>query len=235
MAEQAAQRLGRHWTLDDREAPDFVVVDDAARFGLELCRVFSGPEGRKGATTKAAEALAQQRIDALREQYESATATPLSVRLVGCLCDDHLAATVPTLLDHDLSERTPGYATHIQLFECGAQLSVYVRRSFAGHASWLSVNDRVGWVDRDPIARIQKAVRAKAPHLPTFRKRTGLQDQRILIYCDATVNSGKLRLDPGIRIDPAGFDIVYFFPYPEALVVLPAFPEELPAPRVRSP
>ena len=222
MAEQAAESLGRQWTLYDREAPDFVVVDGATRFGLELCRVFAGPQGRKGAATKAAEALTQRRIDACRQQYELATAaTPLAVRLVGCLCDVHLAGVVPALLALNLHERTPGHSACIQLFECGAQLSIHVRRSIAGHASWQSVNDRGGWVNRNPVASVQKAVHNKALSLSTFRKRTRVPDQRILVYCDATMNSGRLRLDPGTQVDLAGFDVIYFFPYPEAAIVLP--------------
>lgn len=225
IAEQAAERFGRHWVLDDSEVPDFAVADGTIRFGLELCRVFSGPEGRIGAALKANEVHTQRRIDEIRECYECATAdTSLWVRLVGCLCDHHLAAVVPALLALGLDERACENATRIRLFECGAQLSVYVRRSIAEHASWLSVNDRVGWVDRDTDARVQKAVHDKARCLAGFRRRTGLEDQRILIYCDATVNSGRLRLDPDTRIDPSGFDVVYFFRYPEAVFVLPTFP-----------
>ena len=225
IAKQAADRLGRHWVLDDSEVPDFAVADGGMRFGLELCRVFSGPEGRKGAALKADEVHTQRRIDELRKCYESATAdTPLWVRFVGCLCNDHLAAVVPALLALDMDERGSENATRVCLFDCGAQLSIYARRSIAEHASWLSVNDRVGWVDRDTEVRVQKAVHDKSRCLAAYRQRTGLEDQRILIYCDATVNSGKLSLAPDVRIDPSGFDVVYFFRYPEAVFVLPTYP-----------
>ncbi|MCY3731708.1 MAG: hypothetical protein OXF98_10240 [Rhodospirillaceae bacterium] len=223
IAEQAAERLGCRWTFQDCEAPDFVVSDGAVRFGLELCRVFAGRDGPKGADAKREESHNQGLINALRRSYEQqAAGTPLSVQLLGCLCAEHRAAVVPAIMALNVSEQELGYSTCVcPLAACSLPLFAQVRRSIEGHAKWISAGDRVGWVDRDPAARIEKAVRDKASRLSNYRHHTGLTDQRILVYCDRTVNSGRLSLDPDSSIARFGFNAVYFFAYPEAVLVPP--------------
>ena len=49
--EETAKLLGKTWDLgQDREHPDFVIRDEAQRFGLEVCEVFMGRE-QTSATT----------------------------------------------------------------------------------------------------------------------------------------------------------------------------------------
>lgn len=218
IAEQAAEQLGRHWVLRDREAPDFLVADGPTKFGLELCEIFAGPVARKGSIRKAAEVRADRRISGLRDDYEQQSGgIPLSVKLVGCLCDDHPATVVPALLAMDLSRRAHDDNERLSLYACGALLAVYVRPSIAGRANWLSISDRVGWVDRAGLAQVQDAVDKKAHRLRAFRQGSGLSDQRLLVHCDATMNSGKLHIDADPRIDTAGFNVVYFFRYPDVV------------------
>ena len=220
MALEAAKLLARQWVLSDHEAPDFIVTEDGERFGLELCEVFSGRETRKGSARKDQEVRVQRCIDRLRKQDEAETGTPLSVRLVGCLSHENLKGLVPALLALDLASERQDHLTRFSLDESEASLSVHVCRALPGHARWFSVNDRVGWVDRNPTPRIQAAVDAKAAHLARYRARTGLPEQRLLLFCDATTNSGKLRVGSGVEIDPSGLDAVYFFTYPDAVTVL---------------
>lgn len=56
--------------------------------------------------------------------------------------------------------------------------------------------------------------------LARYRKRTGLADQRLLVFCDATMSSGTLRVDSTLAVGPAGFDAFYFIEYPAAAAVL---------------
>ena len=68
-----------------------------------------------------------------------------------------------------------------------------------------------GWVDQNPSPQLQEAVDAKARRLTDYRKRNELADQRLLIWCDATMNGGKLRAVTELGVDPAGFKAVFFF------------------------
>ena len=203
MALEAAKLLARQWVLSDHEAPDFIVTEDGERFGLELCEVFSGRETRKGSARKDQEVRVQRCIDRLRKQYEAETGTPLSVRLVGCLSHENLKGLVPGLLALDLASERQGHLTRFSLDQSEASLSVHVCRALPGHARWFSVNDRVGWVDRNPTPRIQAAVDAKAAHLARYRARTGLPEQRLLLFCDATTNKRQApRGAPGSKSIP---------------------------------
>ena len=221
IATEAARLLGWRCTLVDYERPDFIVVTNrSSRFGLELCQIFAGPQGRKGAARKDREMATQRRIDDVRSQYEQQTSIPLVVQFVGDMSDANLNALVPTLLTLNLSDVQPGTWTRVSLDRGPASLMLHICRAIPGHARWYSIDDRVGWVDPSPQPHIQDAVDAKATRLSTYRDRTGLADQRLLIYCDATMNSGKLRTMSAFHIRPAGFNAVYFFTYPETAAVL---------------
>ena len=220
IALEAAKQLGVHWVLFDHEAPDFIVTDDRQRFGLVLTEVFSGPYSRDGSHRKEREARVQRCINRLKEQYEAETGTPLSVQLVGHLSHENLNCLVPRLMAMDLAGKPQGYRTQFSHDQSEASLSVHVCRAPHGHARWRSVNDDVGWTVLNPTERIQVAVHNKAMQLADYRKHTDLSNQRLLVFCNAIMNSGKLRVTSDVTIDPAGFDAVYFFTYPDAATVI---------------
>src|SRR5262249_16198329 len=83
---------------------------------------------------------------------------------------------------------------------------------------WFSVNDRVGWVHRDPIEKITDAIKAKSAHLQKHREATG-QDVRLLLVANLINNSGKLRLEQSLALDLRGFRAVYLFCYPDGVTV----------------
>jgi hypothetical protein len=80
------------------------------------------------------------------------------------------------------------------------------------------MKDRVGWEDRNPIPRIAAAAKKKSEELPRYRATVG-SDIRLLIVADRINNSGKLILEERVPLDIFGFQAVYFFPYPESVVV----------------
>ena len=221
IATEAARLLSWRCTLVENEQPDFIIVTHRGnRFGLELSQLFAGPQNRKGSKRKINEMATQRRIDEIKSQYERQTGIALAVQLVGDMSDASMNAIVPTLITLNLLDQQPGSRTRVTL-DCGpAQLSLHIRRTIPGHARWYSINDRVGWVDRSPQLRIQDSINAKASSLPSYRERTGISDQRLLIYCDATTNSGKMRAVSALQIDPAGFNAIYFCTYPETATVL---------------
>ncbi len=207
-------RLGKTWHLgSDREHPDFLVTEDEHLFGLEVCEIFTGSQGRSGSTMKKNESDIQRTIEALRQEYEAISNIPLTVKLVGKMCAVNLATIVPALVGEQLGDKPVGH--HVVL-DGRNGLRAYITKAL--RPDWYSINDRVGWVDRDPMPRIEEAVGEKANKLPQYRKAAGL-DIRLLLIADRFNNSGKLRLEQQCTLDFRGFRVVYFYSRPESVII----------------
>lgn len=214
LAEEAGKVLGKAWELGlDRENPDFVVTEGDGRFGLEVCEIFTGTQSKAGAAMKANESNMQGAVNSLRCEYEATADIPLVVKFVGNMCAENLAAVVPALIACDLSSKPIG---HRDVLDWGAGLRVHVTKSF--RPDWYSVNDRVGWVDRDAAPRISDAIAKKSRNLSRYRQSAGA-DIRLLIVADRIHNSGKLLLEESRTLDLRGFRTVYFYSYPESVTV----------------
>jgi hypothetical protein len=101
--EEAARHLGKTWDLsDDREHPDFIIVENGQRFGLEVTQIFIGSQGGAGSSFKAVEGKTQRTVNGLQRQYE---AVPLTVKFVGNMEADNLATVIPALLAQDLPSK----------------------------------------------------------------------------------------------------------------------------------
>ncbi len=212
--EEAAKLLGKEWRLGpDRENPDFIVTEGAEQFGLEVSDIFTGPQDEHGSHMKRAESETQRAVNALRREYEAKNSTPLIVKFVGDMCDENVGAILPALDAMNLSAKPFGHHETIEVDEGKAKLSVYVTRAL--QADWFCVNVRAGWVDRNPIDRIAKAIEDKAEKLPRYKKCTGLDDIRLLVVANRIMNSGKLSLQKCPALDLRGFQVVYFLSYPE--------------------
>jgi hypothetical protein len=211
--ERTAELLGKAWSLDPGEHPDFIVTEPTQRFGLEVAQIFTGKQSRAGSEMKRGESDAQRAVDALRGDYEAITNIPLSVRLVGDMCSENMATVVPALVAMDLSTRPIG---HHEVVEAGKGLRVHVTRAF--NADWFSVDHRVGWVDRYAIKHIADRIKEKAEKLPLYIKTAG-PDIRLLIVADRIHNSGKLMLGQPAALDMRGFQGMYFLSYPETVTV----------------
>lgn len=214
LVEEAVKLLDKTWSLGpDRERPDFLVTEGTQKFGLEVSEVFMGPQSRAGAAMKKKESKTQKGIDALRIKYEEITNIPLRVRLLGDLSADNMATVVPKLVEMDFASKPILHRVKIEL---GDGISVHVTKAF--RAEWFSVNDRIGWVDCNPMQRITDAVEKKSKKLPAYRDEVGL-DIRLLLVADRKNNSGKLMLKERPALDLQGFQVVYFFSYPECIIV----------------
>ena len=213
-AEEAAKRLGTTWSLSpDRESPDFLVTEGTQKFGLEVSGVFMGPQGPAGSAMKEKESITQKAVDTLRIKYEEIRNIPLIVRFLGDMSADNMATVVPALVTEDFASKPIFHHVKIKL---GDRFSVHVTKAF--HAEWFSVNDRVGWVDRDPIQGIADRVEEKSKKLPAYREAVGL-DIRLLLVADRIHNSGKLMLKERPALDVRGFRVVYFFSSTERVIV----------------
>ena len=211
--EQAAKLLGKTWILEeDRENPDFIIIEDDKRFGLEVSELFIGMQDHAGSAIKRVESDTQRQIEALRREYESLTQTTLRVQIVGTFSPVNIRAIVPALIDEGLESKPVGH--HVVIDQSDG-LRLHVTRSF--RPEWFSVNNRVGWVARNPESIIADAIRKKANELTRYRVAAG-PDMRLLLVADRIHNSGKLMLDNTAALDTQGFQVVYVFPYPEPLM-----------------
>lgn len=219
IAEEAAKALGKKWCLGpDRENPDFIVTEDGKQFGLEVVEIFTGAQDERGAHKKKAESETQKVVNALRAEYEKQDDTPLFVKFVGDMRRENLEAVIPMLHALNLSAKPFGHQDRFEVDKGPAKLSVYVTRGIQ-HADWFSVNDRGGWVDRNPVERITEAINSKAERLPRYKQGAGIDDIRLLVVANRRMNSGKLRLEECPALDLQGFQVVYFFSYPEGVSV----------------
>ncbi len=217
--EKAAELLGKKWCLSgpDRESPDFIVTEGEQQFGLEVCEIFQGRQRKAGSLRKKKEAETQRAVNDLRHKYEQKEDIPLIVKFVGDMCDENMAAVLPTLFAMNLSAKPPGHQDIIPVDEGEVTLHVYVTRAFA--ANWFSVKDCAGWVNRNPIEHVTEAIKKKSKKLPDYKRCAGLDDIRLLIVANRIKNSGKLAPLKCPVLDVKGFHVVYFFSYPEEVQV----------------
>ena len=217
-AEEAAKLMGKTWSLGpDREHPDFFVTDGAQQFGLEVCEIFTGRQGRAGSAMKEIESNTQRAVDALRREYESITNLPLIVKLVGDVCAENLSLVVPALVAEDLASKPDTYRAKIDLNTgLRAGLCVYVTKAL--RPNWFIMRDRVGWEYRNPMPRIAEAIKTKSRELPRYRADVGSDDIRLLIVANRINNSGKFMLEEQAQFNLEGFTVVYFFLYPEPMI-----------------
>lgn len=220
-AEQAARHLSAAWTLDsDREAPDFVVTDGDAQFGLEVTELFVGHQGHGGSIAKARESLTQRSVNELRREYEAISSIPLVVKFVGNMEVDNLRTVVPALVAHDLPSKPIGYRfVHDTTVDHPLRAPLRVHVTKALRPDWFSINDRVGFVERNPYHLIAAAIEGKAKELARYQAAAG-SDVRLLVVADRTMNSGKLLLRGDTPFDLHGFSAVYFLSYPEGVITL---------------
>ena len=216
---EAAKLMGKTWSLGpDREHPDFLVTEGAQQFGLEVCEIFTGPQNKRGSAMKEIESNAQRAVDALRREYEAITNIPLIVKLVGDVCAANLALVVPALTAEDLASKPVTYHAVI-VPDTGLRAGLRVHVTKALRPNWYSVKHRVGFVDRNPMPRIAVAVKKKSRELPRYRQAVG-DDIHLLLVADHINNSGKLAIEEQVQLNLHGFEVVYFFPYPEPVVTI---------------
>ncbi len=214
-AEQAIRSLGADWIiLEECEPPDFIIVEGNHRFGLDVSDVFMGPQSPAGSAMKKTESHMHRTINDLRLEYEAATGVLLHVKFVGRIEPETMAGVVPALIAINLESEPLAYQTVVD-----TQLGLRLHVTKGNRSEWYSVMDRVGWVDRNPQKIIADAIEAKSKKLSRYRAAVG-PDVRLLLVADAIQNSGKLRLEPDHKFDFHGFEAVYFFPYPEAVMAL---------------
>lgn len=213
-AEETARLLGCEWSVGpNRESPDFVVDEGKLQFGLEVSEIFTGVTTDGGSENRKHESQVQKIINALRREFEASASIPLVAKFVGNIDSANMELVLPRLLEEDLVSKPSGY--HF-IIDTRLGLRVHITRSYM--PDWYSVNDRVGWIDRNPLARIQEAVDVKAVRLPEYQRSVG-NEVRLLLVANRYRNSGKLMLERKPQVDLKGFSKLYFMSYPESVTV----------------
>ena len=215
--EEAARSLGASWTIvRDTEPPDFIVESEGALFGLEVRDIFAGPQTVAGSSQKRHESIKQELINSIRLEYESAADCILDVKFVGRVGLENREEVLKRLLDAGFPARA---ICQNVIIELSNGLRIHATKAF--RPNWYSVNDRVGFVDRNPLPIIASAINEKAKKLTRYQHQAGA-DIRLLLIANRIYNSGKVALEIDEQFDLTGFRAVYFFPYPEPAVVLRA-------------
>jgi hypothetical protein len=213
--EQAIRSLGTDWiVLEECESPDFIIAEGDRRIGLDVSDVFMGPQSGAGSAMKQGESHMHRILNHLRLEYEAPTGIPLHVKFVGRIEPETTAGVVPALIALNLASEPLGYRTVID-----TKLGLRVHVTKGNRQEWYSVMDRVGWVDRNPQKIIADAIKSKSKKLPRYQAAVG-SDVRLLLVADAIHNSGKMSLQEDYAFDFHGFEAVYLFLYPEAVIVL---------------
>lgn len=222
LALEAAERLGKHWRIDEvGESPDLLVREDGQRFGLEVTEIHAGRvDKRRGSEIKMGESVIDGVLDALRRDYEAVAGVPLKIEFLGDLALDNQRWVLSQLIACDFPNRKIGDPVELDndallpLGEEQHRLRVWARRAF--RPQWTSVDTTVGFVDFNPMPRITEAVTVKARNIAAYRARAG-HDVRLLIVADRRRNSGKLALRQNEGLDLRGFSAVYFYSRPESV------------------
>ena len=220
LVEMTISILGKKWHLEESEKPDFIVTDDQEKFGLEVCEIFAGKHGKKGSKLKEEENTRQQKICAMRKKFEEKENAPLWLEFYGDITDEKLDQALILLLKEILTAEEFGRKIHIEIGRGGNALKIRGHIRSEEPSRWNYVSDQTGWVDSNSTEnRIHNAINKKSGKLAEYRKRTSLNDIRLLIFANRIKNSGKLALREGVELKLNGFKAVYFCSYPEKVSV----------------
>ena len=212
--EEAAKAMNVQWNvLKERESPDFIVMEGDRRFGLEVSELFVGKVSRKGSNRKAAESSSKGLIERFQNYYEMRGTVPLRVEILGAVSEAAMCQLTRDLLDRDLHLMKLGERFQVQLSET---FIAHVTR--ASRANWFRIDDRIGWVNTNPLPIIEESVKRKSKNLHRYWKAVGT-DVRLLLVANRLHASGKLKLGEASMMDTGGFRAVYFFSYPERVTV----------------
>lgn len=219
-AEQTAILLGEEWDIrepgNEREWPDLLVDSASGTFGLEVRKIYAD-EASKGSLKRREESLRAERLREVADIYYSGAMPPIRLQFYGDPVDaenlaSELASIVPSM---QVWER--------KKVVCGVNSWMYVWRlpdECEEYRKWDIISDRVGWVGvLDPDV-VQRAIHRKSSRLESYKKH--IEDVRLLLVCDRTMNSGKNLFDEYPNLDQSGFDQIYLLSFPDDLVHIPA-------------
>ena len=233
--------MDAQWKLVARKefngGPDFIVYEGESFFGLEVHEIFKGKTTRnQGSKLKKNQSVTQSHIDNIRRQYEKLEKEiPLYVKFLGPLKGSHSELTVQALQSMQLREKKFPYTDEVVLEQDSDRLKIVVRRLPDGwprdrlhKPDWFSITDTVGWVENDS-QKILNAVKKKSEKIGQYKHNISKElnvgkpegvDVRLLLVSDHLWSYGQVSADKEVIDVRHGFDVVYFFPFPEMPIKL---------------
>ena len=219
-AECASALLCESWVIqesdDEHEWPDLLISTANATFGLEVRKLYAD-EDTHGSRLREDESSNMSLLRQVATNYYKKDVPPVSVQFYGCpdnpnrIVED-LAIIVPSM--HTWEQKKVTCGNHYWMFmhrlpdECGK------------YCRWKVVSDSVGWVGHIDQPVVLSAVHKKAVNLVKYKKH--INDVRLLLVCDRTMNSGKYLFGIYHDIENSGFDHIYLLSYPDEIYHLPA-------------
>lgn len=208
--ETAARLLGETWKIEDGEGPDFHILADQLRFGLEVTQVHIDEDlETSGSQVRAAEARNRNWLREIVRSVETSTGAILDVKFLGVRSDsaaDFMRTSLATAKFENMSigERREWTSEEGHL---------WATKAFRSQVCF--IRDNVGWVSGDSAAYAM-AIARKASKLEGYRNKTG--NVRLLVVADRTANSGKIIFDVNDLPPSHGFDVIYLLSYPTEIV-----------------
>lgn len=219
-AERTIALLGESWTIQEPdneiEWPDLLIKTAIGSFGLEIRKLYAD-EVSKGSLKRAGESRRARLLKQAAALYYEGGAPPAQVQFYGQPDD-------PITLANDLATMIPS----MQVWE-GRKVSYDSQRwmhvyrlpvEYGEYSRWHIVSDSVGWVGVIDISVVQRAIQEKSTRLTRYKRH--LDDVRLLLVCDRTMNSGKQIFGNLSGIENAGFNYIYLLSFPDQLIKVPA-------------
>ena len=180
-------------------------------------------EEKKGSDDKARESRKQMIIDRCRKRFEAEKDDLLTVKISVTLNEEAesknlriLEKTMESLhellIKHDFDSMK---ITENIKFDLIGSAKASVTK--ASRNDWYLTNDRIGWVNHDPLKFINNRIAEKARKLDEYKNNVG-PDVRLLLFANCKNISGKIRFreqSDQLKIDTRGFNTVYFLSYPD--------------------
>lgn len=202
--------------VEECEAPDFILRDEGGLFGLEVVQIFKD-SSPAGSPAKKIESHRQAALEELAQKYYASGGKPLTVTAL---------MPTPSLGDLDRLARRlrqkrscrPWTQTQLPIGREGTRLYLTALPDEAGsYRLWRCASSAAGWVRPLCEASVASAIDAKARKLTSYRR--AASRVALLLVADSTRGSGMVDwFHRDVAAAARGFDAVYFYRYPMAVI-----------------
>ena len=219
-AESLSKDFGLNWSIkpspDEQNWPDLIVSADDETFGLEV-RYYFKDEHSTGSLLKKNESQRQRVLRELSSRYYEKRKNPLHLKIGGQLSSQNIDQIIESLLsvygnEWEILEK------EITIENTQTQLFIrFLPDSFQNYDRWIYLDDNIGWVKRISDIEIENLAKLKSKKLDKYKQ--NINKVSLLIVANRIKNSGRVQLEPTMKINTYGFNNVYFYIYPlEAII-----------------
>lgn len=208
---------GIDWrSIEDTEEPDFYVVLNDKRIGVEITNVYCETEpGRKGSKAKEQEAHRRQWLGILQRSYYESAGIPIWVQILLPSPESYRWVEDKILLKA-LSCASKRLAVWEQERCCvetkPGTAKLHVTRLPDGTTTrpeWSFQNNEFGIVSSITEDHIRSAIDKKTPKARKYRE--NCKEVWLLIVADSSCQSGMLQYTPrDLNLENSGFDAIWF-------------------------